>query len=319
MNYPVFIHHEGNQPYLHACLEQACLTNENVILIGDVSNKDSTVSCPQHLHICSIDDQLSGMRFDTFMQYYEHMTFYDIHWCKQFFKRLFFIEAYLQEHKYPGFFMLDSDILCYCNLSDLDFVERCDAAFCIPQQTYEELRWVANLGVSFYTAEALTDMLNFFIDEFKNNKAELMVKWEKHLREKLPGGICEMSLAYLWTYRTKFRVENIAKLQGAEEKWCINNSLLRTQGYYENEYKMDKLSGILKLRFVNKNDVKVPELFNENIGMWIPAKTLHFHGASKRLMCFVQKTPQKICSRCYSFALCSNAWSILSEICEEFY
>ena len=175
----------------------------------------------------------------------------------------------------------------------MDFVEHCDAAFCIPEQTFSELRWVANLGVSFFTAEALTDMLNFFIDEFKNNKEELSLKWEKHKRENLPGGICEMSLAYLWAYKTKYRVENIAKLQGNEEKWCINNSLMRTQGYYKDEYSMDKSTGILKLRYVNKNGMKLPELFNKREHMWVSAKALHFHGNSKKLMCYVQKHHKK--------------------------
>ena len=96
MDYPVFIHHEGYRYYLPYCLEQACNTNDHIIFLGDKANSSLSILKNSNITFCDITVNIPNMRFDEFIQNYVHMTSYDVTWCKQFFRRLFYIEAYFR-------------------------------------------------------------------------------------------------------------------------------------------------------------------------------------------------------------------------------
>lgn len=192
---PVIIHHEGNQEYLKTCLKHNAKYN-HVILLGDKSNYDTAkelgvewVDCTE-LKKCQ---RLMNLN-DVLVNY----SFYPDRWVHQFYGRLVYIEEYLRTQSIEKFVLFDSDIIGFTDVNSLPSLIEYDAGFCTCEQKYEELRWVSNIGISFFSRDALTDFIDFIIDTYKNNKELLLKKWNYHQRNNIPGGVCEMSLAYLW-------------------------------------------------------------------------------------------------------------------------
>lgn len=86
----------------------------------------------------------------------------------------------------------------------------------------------------FFTNEAITELVDFCIDEFKLHKDELRVKWNWQQQNNIPDGIAEMPLAYLWSRKTKLKVLNMALPQ--QEYGMFDNALNQAGNYYKNYY-----------------------------------------------------------------------------------
>ena len=284
---PVFVHHETGekkqagrdkkQQYLKACITTAKESENRVILFGDQTNKEW---CDEWVDVKSIRSE----KWTRFKSVHENMSTYPDAWALGIFRRFFLFEQYAIDNNISEFFVLDSDILLYEKVADLYDWENVDFAAIIPEvqqlgnEISNELRWTINLGTSYWTIEALSSFLDYCIDTYSNHKDLLQKKWSFHQKYKYPGGVCEMSLAYLWVNATaNLRVLNLANPKS--NIMLFNGDVNGRENYKRNEFAWNPFLGIKKIRFKNSKP-----FLKKSSGEYVRVANLHFIGNSKLLM-----------------------------------
>lgn len=285
---PVLIHHESNakpqtggkknQEYLKYCISQACKYNEKVVLIGDEANQSW---CDEWHHV----NEFKNERLEKFCKVFKNWSSYPDSWALSIYKRFFLFEEYLKRNEYDECVVLDSDILVYIDFSKYEPFIGCDAAMEIPKaQDMEalkipnEFRWAANVGLSYFKLEALTDFLNYCTDIFENHMDVLMPKWEAHQKYRIPGGICEMTLFYLWQkQRPQDKILNL--LIPDKDGFVFSGPISGEENYQRGECQVSRITTIKKIVFRNG----IPCYVKKDKGL-LPTYSLHFIGGDKIYM-----------------------------------
>lgn len=169
---------------------------------------------------------------------------------------------------------IDSDIMTYVDYSNLPQMKQYDAGLTIPKDQ-EPFVWCANAGISFWNREALRDLVSYFEYTYTIGKDRLLKKWQYHCDSKVPGGICDMTLEYLWSLDTKLSVCNMANSCDGVFDYNINTP----DNYAKNEYKLD-------------GQLKIKKLVTENEKAYLIKKdgskervyAAHFLGPAKKYM-----------------------------------
>jgi len=287
---PVLIHHESNakpqtggkknQAYLRFCIEQACKYNDKVVLIGDEANKEW---CREWHHV----NEFKNERLDKFCKVFKNWSSYPYAWSLSIYKRFFLFEEYLKRNGYEECVVLDSDILVYLDFSRYEPFLNCDAAMEIPKaQDMEtlkipnELRWAANVGLSYFKLSALTDFLDYCTDIFENHMEDVLrPKWDAHQKYKIPGGICEMTLFYLWQKnRPEGTILNL--LVPDKDGFVFSGPISGEENYLRGECRVSKVTTIKKIVYRNG----YPHYVNKSDGSLLPTYSLHFIGGDKIYM-----------------------------------
>jgi hypothetical protein len=149
-------------------------------------------------------------------------------------------------------------------------------------QNPDNFFWTTSLHFSYWTLDALTDFTSFCIEAYRDPKirSKLEAKYRWHVENRQPGGVCEMTLLYLWCERNENRIWNLAKVwNGTVVDFGITSEI----NYLEHEYEMQR--GFKK--FVFKDDV--PYGFHRTLGKEIRFLCVHCQGLSKRLMRFLYR------------------------------
>lgn len=286
-NIPIFIHHEtgekkqagrdNKQNYLKYCIQQAEKFDNKVILFGDNYNKEW---CSNWVNI----NELNPIKWKQFIEVFENYSTYPEKWAKGIFYRFFLFEEYAKLNNIKSFFVLDSDILVYDNLETIYDWKKIDFAAIRPESNQlgdeieNEYRWTINAGVSYWSKVAIEEFTSYCIDMYQNHKDILTQKWDFHKKYTYPGGVCEMSLLYLWIKNNK----NIRFLNLAEKKingGVFNSNIMGNENYIENEFKYSKIIGLKKIyRFDDRLFLKTQN--NE----LLPLYNIHIVGDSKMLM-----------------------------------
>lgn len=283
---PVFVHHETGektqagkdkkQQYLKYCIAQAEKYQNEVYLFGDNVNKDW---CTKWSHVNSITSE----KWLRFYEVFENYSTYPDAWAKGIFHRFFLFEEYARRHNIQKFFVLDSDILVYAKLSDILNWGDYDFAAAMPKNQKlgngidNNFRCTVNAGLSFWTLEALTDFTSFCIEVYASKKDMLVPKWQFHQKHHYPGGICEMTLLYLWIQNSNVRFLNIVekRLNGK----VFNSNINGDENYLSGEYKCSIALDTKCLSF-KKGEMLMCSVTGDSI----PVYNLHFIGDSKMLM-----------------------------------
>jgi len=124
----------------------------------------------------------------------------------------------------------------------------------------------------------LEEFVTFCISEYRDNKKELLLKWEWQQENNIPGGIAEMPLAYLWSRSTKLKVLNLAIPQ--QEYGIFDNAMNQDGNYYDNFYVMDKFLHIKKVKYINKH----PYFIECETKKLQKVDGLHFSTVTKKFM-----------------------------------
>lgn len=262
---PVLFIHSGNQEYLTYAIRQAERTNKRVFLLGDESNKNVTQNwVDMNRYITN--------RWGTFEKVYQHMSTNPYTFELNCFRRFFASYEFAKANGIQSFMMLDSDCLAFADFSKLDF-NGVDVGLSMPQNQ-ENYCWTASPHASFWTLQALEDFLQYLFYKYTKDSEDLEVKWEYHQRNKIRGGICDMTLLYLWAVSNRgFNVLNTTKsLQGG----VFDHFLSVTEGYEIGEFPVNKFCGIKHLCFKDGR-----AYFRKKSGEWIQTYTIHAQGKSK--------------------------------------
>lgn len=281
---PVIIFHEGCPSYLPYSVHSAEKYNSNVILLG---NEENRTVAKQWFDVSGIKLD----RFNRFCEVFENFSTYSDFFALICFKRYF---LYYELMKIKGFdraIIAESDLYNCANYSDIPVLNEAYAMVSTIAQKEEDLTWSSCCHCSLWTIEALDDFLNFCEETFKNNKELLNKKWDYHKKNGLAGGVCDMTMAYLWS-KDKNNVLNSALVF---DGGTIDQNLCDRANYTENEYKYNNLAKIKK--YVLKKDEsgnKVPYLVKRDNSI-VKVYSIHCSGRAKAAIRYFDKSYFLVC------------------------
>lgn len=262
---PVVFIHTGYQPYMEYTIHQAEKTNAVVYLLGDEKNKNVA---QRWFDI----EAYQSERYGQFKKTYKHMSSNPYEFEFNCFRRFFVTYEFAIKHGIEKFVMLDTDCFSFANFSELGFDEY-DAALSMPKDQSNYL-WTASPHGSVWTVEALESFLDFLFYEYTDNISELEEKWEYHKKHNIGGGICDMTLLYLWAISVEqYKVLNTTQ---GYKGGVFDHFVSFSEGYEKREYRVLKGINIKKIRFENHK-----AFFQEKSGEWIRTYTIHAQGKSK--------------------------------------
>jgi hypothetical protein len=282
---PVIIHHETgekpqtgggkNQEYLKYCIRKAEGFNEKVVLLGDDYNRKW---CREWIHVNGLDNE----KWHHFLRVFENMSTYPDAWAQGIFKRFYLIEEYLRTNNYTECIIMDSDVLVYLDFLKYEPFLHCKAALEIPAdqdmsgiKAPNGLKMCAIAGVAYFTLEALSDFNDYCIDIYENHRDILQPKYDAHLTYGLAGGICEMTLLYLWA---KSQPQgSVLNLMEEHEGHVFNGPIATEENLLPHEFAVSRITMVKKFRFQNGQ----PFFIRKDDGKLVATYSFHFGGADK--------------------------------------
>ena len=215
---------------------------------------------------------------ETFCQHYRHMSTNTEKFELLCWLRWFQLLQYMRRENVPSVLYLDSDVLLFSKLSDIRDIYAAallEGGLLVPEQEEDTLIWCASGHISYWTADLLEEFCDFCVDSFCREAYldRYQKKWNWHLNNKKPGGICDMTTLYLFWKERQKRITNLAK----DFKGNVFDLAMCTGAdYLEEEYVMQ--SGKKEVAFVNQHPAFRR---NDGSGSSVRAHALHFQGASK--------------------------------------
>ncbi len=276
---PVFIHHETRSEYARKAIIMARKYNNHVVFFGDDTNKDYSD--------CWVDtNAYCRDEWERFKAVFKNMSYYDDGYAIKIFKRFFAMKEYMKEHSIDECILIDSDVLSFADYSVLLVFEDCDATLFIPREeekgsdpmSYGNYFWGASAGTSYFNYKAIEEIIAFMLDMYENHIDVLETKWKWHQENNHGGGVCEMSLLFLWYLQTDLKVINTKKIfENDNEPYVIDNDVRTVNDRCK--FIKYKRKNIEKLCIRNS----LPYLIREN-GDTVRAVCLHFGGNTKIYM-----------------------------------
>lgn len=265
MNLPVFFIHTGFKKHIYYAVKQADKYNREVILIGDPTNKNVT---NRWYNINEYIDE----RLNIFEKVYKHMSNNNYNFEFFCFKRYFILYDFVKKYEIKQFMMLDSDLMSYIDFSTIDF-DKYDVGYYMVNQSDINYNWAISPHCSYWTSEALNDFIDFIITVYKDEINKLEEKWDYHKKNNLSGGICDMTLLYLWNEKKRWNAYNtgfVNSLKGVFDSF-ISSGIINDQKYI-----MNPLFNIKRIHFIHN----IPYFCNE-MEKKVQAYTIHAQGRRK--------------------------------------
>jgi hypothetical protein len=270
---PAVIAYFGPAPaYLDIALRSAADFNDCVVLLGDETNRgfwrdewDSS--------------RLGVPKYEAFKRSYVKMSDYPERYETAFWRRPFVVEAWMRAERIDRAFILDSDTVSFANYSQA-VLPMLPAEATAAVSTFEEqdaFDWMSSLHFSYWTLPALSDFTSFCIEAYRQPhlRQRLESKYRWHVEGAHAGGICEMTLLYLWREHNNQTIWNPARSwNGVVADWAITTG----DNYLKAEYVM---RGGFK-KFVFKEGI--PYGLNRADGKATRFLSIHCQGPAKKLM-----------------------------------
>jgi len=272
MNIPVLIFHVGYIDYLELALKTAYKYNKNVLLVGDSSNKKVW---KYHL----MQNQLMSPAYKLFLNRYTKMSSYNADYDILVFQRFFCLREWMERNNIKEAWVLDSDVITFSDFSEnySQYLQGSLAAISIPKNQEKDYRWAAYGHNSYWTIEGITSFTDFCIETYSKKLSVLQEKYKWHIKNHILGGVCEMTLLYLWA-KGKTDVFNTAKVY---DGMTIDNWITSSENFELNEYPVT-IGGIKQITFKDG----MPYSFNKKLGKDVAFLALHCQGSAKKYMKF---------------------------------
>lgn len=261
---PVIIVHKGNSDYLKYTIECSRNSGNHVVLIGDMSNS-------YYAEWVNYKDYESELH-QSFRAVYEHMSPNHMDYELISFDRHYYVYEYCRRNQIDRFFMSDSDELIYTELK-ADMFESYDFVINIPERS-NHLVVTAQSELSYWTLDALRQFLEYINKTYKYGKEKLREKWN-YLKNMGFGGVCDMTLLYMFSQETSLKFGNTQYMQ----EHGIFDPNVNTSRVGDLTFEMDELLGIKK---ITEQDGKL--YFRDTDGKLHRALTIQAQGRAKRYM-----------------------------------
>jgi hypothetical protein len=267
MNIPIILIHAGNQSYVNFCINQALKYDNSVIILGDEQIN------PNAAFYKISEYEGFAAKFD---HTYVHMSDGPSKFEIKAWRRWFVLADFMNRNNIEKAFSCDTDVLLYCNVTEIEkTLGNYTAAFTIPEYQ-PEYRISASSHVSFWTRKGINDFCYFSLELYKpENIKVLKEKWEYHIKNKIPGGICDMTAAYLFYKENKDNIINLISVRNGE---TFDYNISSPQNFQLDEYlTKDEIKKIIW-----KNGI--PYCYNKILNKNIRFYSFHFQGEKKNLM-----------------------------------
>ena len=192
------------------------------------------------------------------------------------FKRYFLLDYYSKVFDINYFWLSDSDLLIVSNLKYL--------SQCLHEQSYlaalswqpkdTPYNWAYSPHLSFWTNDAISSFTNFLIDFYDNIPSEIFDMWNYFKTNQTGGGICDMTLLYVW----------------AQNKLIYNLAKAHLDGFPLHDHNMNSPINYMNDQFKMNPFFKIKNLTNDCSKIYFhdvisrtfyQAGSLHFQGSAK--------------------------------------
>ena len=259
--------HEGNQDYLKIAILSSKKVGIKAVLLGDESNKSF---CDKWRLMSNYEHPL----YKKFCENYTHYSSNGEEFELRCFKRYFTLLKYMENENLNEVLMLDSDTIFVYPIPD-NYFSGVDVALSIHERQ-DLYRWSICPHCSYWTYSSLKEFVEFIVYTYKENDSSIVDKWKYHKENNIKGGICDMTLLYLWSVQTEKKILNTAI---AREGYVIDNSFSSSENYTDDEYSYSRLLRIKRLKKVNGK-----LYFTKKDGEIIRPILIHCQGGAKNLM-----------------------------------
>jgi hypothetical protein len=269
----VFIHYGVIPDYLKTAIKQAVSRGNKVFLITDDA---STLTEAQKVLIDYINEEA-----EAFSGVYRHLSKNPEEFELRCFQRWGLLKRFMERESLSKVFYCDSDVMLYVNVS-AELMDT-ELSYSVPVEQ-PPFRWSASAHVSVFSYENLCELWKFMMVVYTEHSEafkQLKEKYKHHLSSGAPGGVCDMTLLYLFS-ETKEITPLCQVLDGITFDHNINSS----ENSIKNEYEMREVAGpygpmlIKNIKLVNKT----PCCFNLDLGQTVKFNSLHFQGGAKTFM-----------------------------------
>jgi hypothetical protein len=287
----VFVVHNGKNEYLSSIILAAKLSSNTVYYIGDQNFSNKLL--PKKQIIRPNFNKASFL--DKFSKVWKHFMTNKMRSGFEFscFTRHFFVLETASRLKLSDFWIIDSDFMLLENLHNISVT--------LKQKGFEGALSTPNCKNNYYMASAphcsfwnvhsLKEFILFTIDQYKNNSKKLMEKYLYHKNRGLEGGVCDMTLLYLWKNKTKRRIYNSVNL--IKKNQLIDHNINFSSDLYEvGDFNFNKNILKKKLHFVMEDFLEIKKIRKDKDSFYATradgSKTkvigLHFQGGAKMLI-----------------------------------
>jgi hypothetical protein len=265
---PVVFTHRGGQEYVRVAIKQARQWNGRVVLLGDGSNAGWDVE--HH----AIADHF-GADAERVVGYYEHMCSNPHDFELYNLQEYFVLREFMQRQALPVIFACDSDVMAYADLTEEerkhgDYL----AVYSIPEEQWE-YRWSASAHSVYWTFSGLCDFCDFVEATYTGNLDKLREKWRWHQENGVGGGVCDMTLLWLFYVENAGRVHDICRVVGGA---AFDHNIRAAENAFPGEYRMD--GGLKEVRWRGGQ----PYCWHLELERWVRFAVLHFQNGAKPLM-----------------------------------
>ena len=272
MTLPVLVAHTGYSPYLEFTLRQAVhwAGREGVVFLGDRSND-------RFGFVRHVDGDAPRFRSAAapIGAVYRHMSTNTPAFELAAIQRWFRLRALMEREGLERALVLDSDVLLYAAPSELAaWLGGADVGLATPAGQ-PPFGWESSGHSALWTAERLGAFCDFAVRAYSEpaERARLEAKWRHHLATGDPGGICDMTLFYLFAQaQPPGAVRNVTEARGGA---VFDHNAAMTLGAVPGEYPLGT-DGLKPVRWHDGRPT-VARASGEAVRFW----TLHLQGPSK--------------------------------------
>jgi hypothetical protein len=220
----VYVHTGGIPDYLKMSVEQAARHNQEIILLSD-----KTYRAPK-LKQLDVGRFSGGVR--DFENSYRHMSSNTRRFELICIVRWFMLRDLMNASNIDVCYYTDSDVMLYDNMTAVyPYFEAYSAVF-NRQEDQGDYRWSASACCSFWTKKAINEFCDFASALYTPAKIKtLEEKWDYHQKNNIAGGICDMTLLYLFSLQTSF-----CSLTRPIDGFCFDQNMRDLDNYYKDEY-----------------------------------------------------------------------------------
>lgn len=268
-NLPVVFFHLGSNDYFDSAVNIAA-RNNFVLHVGDIPLQN-----PPSEKYEFVDYSLVTQDFDEFMNRYIHMHprvgLFE-HVC---FLRWIALRNVMKLKGIPFAFYADSDVAVLEDITKTyEEFERPEIAYSIPHN--DDPYYMVGCGhSSFWSLNGISRVCDYIFDSYRDEKKlnVLKDKWRHHQEGNVPGGVCDMTVLYMFSQENEvFRTNKV--FNSATFDHCVTIS----ENYTVDEFVME--GPIKKIGFDKNSFFGLSKSGQEPIRF----RGIHCQGSSKPLM-----------------------------------
>lgn len=274
---PIVFIHKGKIPYYFTLvMRQAHQSNPDseIVLVTD---KNTRVD--RFIKKIKLDGY--NKQSETLSSLYQHMSSNTYEFELFCIQRWFVLLELMEKYHMNQVVVCDSDYMQYTNVNKIIKMMNKKSLICVPNQQYE-LSFTASAHFSIWHHFHLKRFTLFVKEIYVNNINVIKKKWVWHQKNNMPGGVCDMSLLYLFYQQnpTFFLNGLVVKAES-----CVDQSIKDSNIYQYNnkEYFIKKINrnGRYKdVKWQSKRPYVRIQKSNEKI--WLHG--LHCQGDAKYLI-----------------------------------